>query len=131
MEVGIKGKEEVIVTKELTAKELGSGTLNMFGTPAMITLMEKTSWKSVQTYLEKGQVTVGILLEIKHISATPLGMKVFCESELIEVDGKRLTFLVRVFDEVGLIGEGRHERFIVSSEKFQKKTNDKLGNATR
>lgn len=126
MEVGIKGREEVIVTKELTAKELGSGTLNVFATPAMIALMEKTAWKSVQDYLEEGQGTVGIALDIKHLSATPLGMKVICESELIEVEGKKLTFSVKAFDEKGLIGEGRHERFIVSNEKFQSKTDEKI-----
>lgn len=126
MEVGIKGREEVIVTKELTAKELGSGTLNVFGTPAMIALMEKTAWKSVQDFLEEGEGTVGIALDVKHLSATPLGMKVTCESELIEIDGKKLTFSVKVFDEICLIGEGRHERFIVSKEKFQSKTEEKL-----
>lgn len=126
MEVGINGREEVIVTKELTAKELGSGTLNVFATPAMIALMEKTAWKSVQDYLEEGQGTVGIALDIKHLSATPLGMKVICESELTKVDGKKLTFSLKAFDEKGLIGEGRHERFIVSNEKFQSKTDEKL-----
>lgn len=126
METGIRGREELLVTKELTAKELGSGTLNVFGTPAMIALMEKTAWKSVQDYLEEGQGTVGIALDIKHLSATPLGMKVICESELTKVDGKKLTFSLKVFDEKGLIGEGRHERFIVSNEKFQSKTDEKL-----
>ncbi|RRD95240.1 thioesterase [Clostridiales bacterium COT073_COT-073] len=127
LKIGIKGKEETIVSTENSAKTMGSGTLDVFATPAMIALMEKTAWKSVQNHLEDGYGTVGISLNVKHVAATPLGMKVYCESELTGVDGKKLVFIVKAFDEVGLIGEGTHERFIISNEKFQQKTNDKAG----
>ncbi|UTC76348.1 thioesterase family protein [Treponema sp. OMZ 792] len=126
LKTGINGKEEIIVNENHSAESLESGTLKVFGTPAMIALMEKTAWKSVQDYLEEGQGTVGTLLEIKHVSATPLGMKVYCESELTGIDGKKLIFSVKAYDETGLIGEGIHERFIVNNEKFQKKTNQKM-----
>lgn len=126
LKTGIKGKEEIIVNENHSAESLESGTLKVFGSPAMIALMEKTAWKSVQDYLEEGQGTVGISLEIKHISATPLGIKVYCESELTGIDGKKLIFSVKAYDETGLIGEGIHERFIVNNEKFQKKTNEKM-----
>ncbi|UTC77773.1 thioesterase family protein [Treponema sp. OMZ 799] len=126
LKTGIKGKEEIIVNENHSAESLESGTLKVFGSPAMIALMEKTAWKSVQDYLEEGHGTVGILLEIKHVSATPLGMKVYCESELTGIDGKKLIFSVKAYDETGLIGEGTHERFIVNNEKFQKKTNEKM-----
>ncbi|MDO5063331.1 MAG: thioesterase family protein [Peptostreptococcaceae bacterium] len=125
LKIGIKGKEELVVDENNSAKTLGSGTLDVFATPAMIALMEKTAWKSVQEYLQDGEGTVGISLDISHLAATPLGMRVSCESELIGMDGKKLTFSVKAYDEIGLIGEGKHERFIVSNEKFQSKTDAK------
>ncbi|MDO4711219.1 MAG: thioesterase family protein [Peptostreptococcaceae bacterium] len=125
LNIGIKGREEVVASENNSAKTLGSGTLDVFATPAMIALMEKTAWRSVQEYLPQGDGTVGIFLDVKHLAATPLGMNVYCESELIEIDGKKLTFLVKAFDRCGLIGEGKHERFIVNNEKFQGKTDAK------
>ena len=79
--VGIKGKEEIVVTDANSAKTMGSGTLDVFATPAMIALMEKTAWKSVAPYLEEGCGTVGTLLNVTHDAPTPLGMKVWCESD--------------------------------------------------
>ena len=102
--VGIKGKEEIVVTDANSAKTMGSGTLDVFATPAMIALMEKTAWKSVAPYLEEGCGTVGTLLNVTHDAPTPLGMKVWCESELTEIDGRRLVFSVAAFDETGKIG---------------------------
>ncbi len=126
LEVGIKGREEVKVTKENTAKALGSGELDVFATPAMIALMEKTAWKSVAAEVGEGNGTVGTLLNISHLSASPLGASIVCESELIEVKGRELVFKVKAFDEKGLIGEGEHRRFVVNKEKFQTKANNKL-----
>jgi predicted thioesterase len=125
LEVGIKGKQEVTVSESNSAKTMGSGTLDVFATPAMIALMEKTAWESVQPNLDEGSGTVGTSLNVKHVAATPLGMKVTCESELIKVDGRALTFSVKAYDEAGLIGEGEHERFIVFNDKFQAKANAK------
>lgn len=122
---GIKGKEETIVSEANSAKTMGSGTLDVFATPAMIALMEKTAWKSVAPYLDEGSGTVGTLLNITHDAPTPYGMKVWCESELVEVDGRRLVFRVAAYDEKGKIGGGRHERFIIQNEKFQMKANQK------
>lgn len=123
--VGIKGREEIIVSEANSAKSMGSGLLDVFATPAMIALMELTSWKSVAPYMEEGCGTVGTKLDITHDAATPLGMKVWCESELVEVDGRRLVFEVTAYDEKGRIGGGRHERFIVNNEKFQAKADRK------
>lgn len=125
LETGIKGMQEVMVSEANSAKTMGSGTLDVFATPAMIALMEKTAWTSIADHLEEGNGSVGTELNVKHTAATPLGMKVRCESELIEVDGRRLVFKVAAFDEVGLIGEGTHERFVVNNEKFQGKANSK------
>ena len=119
---GVKGTQEIMVTEENTAKVMGSGALDVFATPAMIALMEKTAWESVQPYLEEGSGTVGTLMNVKHVAASPVGMKITCETELT----KALTFSVKAFDEAGLIGEGEHERFIVYNEKFQAKADAKL-----
>lgn len=126
LEEGIKGTKEIMVTNENTAKTMGSGTLDVFATPAMIALMENTAYESVASELEEGSGTVGTALNVKHVAATPVGMKVTCETELIKVDGRALTFSVKAFDEKGLIGEGEHERFIVFNEKFQAKADAKL-----
>jgi len=123
--VGIKGKEELLVSEANSAKSMGSGLLDVFATPAMTALIELTSWKSVAPYMEEGCGTVGTLLNITHDAATPLGMKVWCESELVEIDGRRLVFEVTAYDEKGRIGGGRHERFIVNNEKFQAKADRK------
>ena len=123
--IGIKGREEVMVTEENTAKAMGSGTLDVFATPAMTALMEMTAWKSVAPFLEDGDGTVGTLLQITHDAPTPLGMKVFCESGLWERDGRRLVFHVAAFDEKGKIGEGRHERFVINNERFAAKAEKK------
>lgn len=126
MDIGIKGYKEITVTKELTAISLGSGDLEVYATPAMIALMEETASESVKPKLEIGQGSVGTYIAIKHLAATPIGMRVRCESELVEVDGRRLVFNITAYDEKDKIGEGTHERFIISNDKFQSKVNSKL-----
>ena len=126
LETGIKGTRTVTVNESNTAKVMGSGTLDVFATPALIALMEETCWRSVANELEEGCGTVGTLLEIKHTAPTPVGMKVTCESTLTEVDGRRLVFEVTASDAKGVVGEGKHERFIIQNEKFQMRANAKL-----
>ena len=127
MNTGIKGFKEITVTKELTAISVGSGDLEVYATPAMIALMEGTASESVKAELEEGQGSVGTSIAIKHFAATPIGMRVRCESELVDIDGRRLVFKIEAFDELDKIGEGTHERFIISNDKFQNKINSKLG----
>lgn len=124
--VGLKGRAEAVVSDQNTAQAACSGALPVFGTPFMCALMEEASWKSIAPYLEKGQSTVGTKLDISHDSATPVGMKVWAESEITEVDGKRLVLKVAAYDEKGLIGQGTHERFIITDERFLAKTAKKL-----
>ena len=121
METGIRGMRTVTVTEDMTAKAMGSGELPVFATPAMIALIEETCWRSVADRLAEGEGTVGRKLEVSHLAATPVGMTVRCESELAEIDGRKLTFCVEVSDDRGKIGEGTHERFIVGNERFLKK----------
>lgn len=125
LEIGIRGKQEIMTDASNSAKTMGSGTLDVLATPAMIALMEKTAWMSVADELEEGCGTVGTSLNVAHSAPTPLGMRVTCESELTGVDGRKLTFHVKAYDEKGVIGEGTHERFIIQDEKFQKKADSK------
>ena len=122
---GIKGECKERVTEKNTAASMKSGELAVYATPSMIALMEQAAYKSVAGELEEGKGTVGTLMNVSHISATPLGMEVTAKTELVEIDRKRLVFHVEAFDEWGKIGEGTHERFIVDNEKFQEKANNK------
>ena len=110
----------------MTARSMGSGTLDVLATPAMIALIEETAWRSVAPDLEPGCATVGTSLRVDHLAPTPVGMKVRCETELTEVDGRRLVFSVSVSDERGPVGKGTHERFIINERKFQAKADAKL-----
>jgi len=118
LRVGMKNKLEKIVTMNDTAKVFGSGAAEVFATPMMIGMMEGASMNTVKEYLPEGFSTVGISVNIKHVSATPVGKKVWAESELIEIDRKRLVFRVNAYDEDKKIGEGVHERFIIDEKKF-------------
>ena len=124
--VGLKGRAETVVNESNTAQAACSGALPVFGTPFLCALMEEAAWKSIAPHLETGQSTVGTKLNITHDSATPVGMKVWAESEVTEIEGKRLVLKVAAFDEKGPIGQGVHERFIVTDERFLAKTGKKL-----
>ena len=126
LNIGLKRTESVTVCEENTAKRVGSGFLPVFATPAMAALMEKTAALAVQEHLCEGEGTVGISLNIRHLAATPIGMTVTCEAELIEIDRKRLVFSLKVTDGVDVIGDGTHERFIINNEKFLAKANGKI-----
>ncbi|MBQ8613699.1 MAG: thioesterase family protein [Ruminiclostridium sp.] len=124
-EIGTKGLLSEIVTDDKTAAAMGSGTLPVYATPAMIALMEKTAMLSVAPSLGENEATVGTLLEISHLAACGTGTKVTCESELVEIDRKRLVFNVSAYNGETLIGKGRHERFIINTVKFMEKVNSK------
>lgn len=124
--VGMKGRCEAMVDESVTAQAAGSGTLPVFATPWMCALMEKAAWTAVAPGLSEGESTVGTKLSISHVSATPVGMKVWAESEVTLVDGKRIEFTVNAYDEKGLIGSGTHERFVVTDQRFLAKAARKL-----
>ncbi|MDO4167120.1 MAG: thioesterase family protein [Eubacteriales bacterium] len=127
LEVGITGHQELVVTEELTAKAMGSGELNVFATPAMLALMEKTAYQSVACELEEGSGSVGTMVNLTHSAASPVGMKITCDSKLIAMDGRKLVFEIEAKDDAGVIGQATHERFIIYNEKFQAKTDAKNG----
>jgi predicted thioesterase len=126
MNIGEIFEVNILVTENDTARAFGSGTLEVLATPKMIALMEMASYKSLEKYLENGQSSVGTYLDVKHVSATPVGMQVKARAEIIAIDGRRIEFNVSAYDEKGLIGEGKHERFIVNDEKFVARTYQKL-----
>ena len=125
LHTGITGVE---VTAANTAVAVGSGTLPVFATPAMLASMEKAAYESVQPYLDEGCGTVGILLNAEHLAASPIGMRVRTESELTEIDGRVLTFSVHSYAGGELIGKGVHKRCIINSERFMAKALSKLDN---
>lgn len=128
MEIGIRGQQEIVVTEDKLAKCVGSGLVAVFATPMMIAGIEGTAAASVADQIGEGNTTVGTFVGVSHVAATPLGMKVRFETELVAVapNGKILDFKVAAYDEAGLIGEGTHQRAVVNTEKFEARTNSKL-----
>ena len=124
--VGMKGEVSTLVEREDTAREVGSGDLLVYATPCMVALMEGAACEAIADALSDTQTTVGTALNIEHISATPVGLEVRAEAEVMEVEGKVITFAVRAFDEAGEIGKGIHKRVIVNSQKFLDKAYMKL-----
>ena len=119
---GIKGEKQIIVNEYNTALAMGSGALPVFATPAMIALMEATAAESIKDCLHESCSSVGISINVRHLTSTPVGAAIRCETDLVHIDRKKLTFMVRAFDDTGLVGEGTHERFIVENAPFMEKT---------
>jgi fluoroacetyl-CoA thioesterase len=128
LQLGLSYIVETIVTSNETATKYGSGGVDVYATPAMIGLMENAAMSAVSTHLEVGYTTVGTQIDIKHLAATPIGMKVTAKAELIEIEGKRLVFKVEAYDEKEPIGQGTHERYIVNLERFMDKVAKKSDN---
>ncbi len=125
IEEGIKGEAKVSVGEDNTAQAMCSGGLPVFATPAMSALMEKACFDSVEPLMENGKSTVGTYIEVHHVSATPKGKEVTAESILTAVDGRRLKFTVKAYDDGGIIGDAVHERVIIDVEKFLTKAQSK------
>ena len=125
--VGLRGHFESVVTETNTAAAVGSGSLPVFATPMMVALMEGAAVNALEGYLAEGESSVGTHMDISHDSATPVGIKVWAEAELIAVEGRSLTFAVSAFDGAGPIGKGSHVRFLIQNEKFMAKALRKAG----
>lgn len=123
--LGREGHATARVTEALTAPALGSGSLPVYGTPAMIALMEQAAVACIDPHLPPGQATVGIHLDATHKSATPPGMSVSATAKLIAVDGRKLTFAIAARDEAGTIGEATHVRMIVDAARFAQRLAEK------
>lgn len=116
--IGLTGEASVLVETGNTAKTAGSGALEVFATPSMIALMEGAATNALKEIMPSDSTSVGTMIDVKHLAATPVGMRVTAKAILVEVDGKRLGFTVEAYDEKEKIGEGRHERFIVYIDRF-------------
>lgn len=127
LQPGLRGEQELVVEEEHTARHLGSGNVFVLATPMMIALMERASVAAVDHLLPEGQLTVGAHVDVRHLSPTPLGMRVTARSELVAVDGRKLTFHVEAFDEEEKIGEGTHQRVIVNMAHFRERVRAKGG----
>ena len=121
MEVGLKYESTVVVSPSNTAATLGSGDMDVFATPAMVALMENAAMLAVAAHLPEGSATVGTQMNTSHIKASPLGATITASAELTAVEGRKLTFAVKAWDEKGTIGEGVHTRFVVDRERFLSK----------
>ena len=114
------------VTPDLTAKAVGSGTLEVLATPVMIARMEQAAWTAVAPPLAEGEGTVGTLMNVQHLSPTPVGMEVTCRAELVRAEGRRLVFQVSAWDARGPVGQGSHERAVIQNQRFVEKAQSKL-----
>ena len=121
MEVGLKYESTVVVSPSNTAATMGSGDMDVFATPAMVALMENAAMLAVAAHLPEGSASVGTQMNTSHIKASPLGATITASAELTEVEGRKLTFAVKAWDEKGTIGEGVHTRFVVDRERFLSK----------
>ena len=128
LDIGMKHSVETVVSEENTAAKAGSGSLMVFGTPYMVALMENAALTLMAATLPEGKGTVGTAMNITHSAPTPVGMKVRAEAEVtnIAANGKIVDVKVSAYDEVGLIGEGTHQRAIIDNERFMTKANGKL-----
>lgn len=126
LKAGLRGEVSSLVEPQDTAQEVGSGSLKVFATPCMVAMMEGAACEAIVPCLPEGQTSVGTRLDISHTSATPVGLEVRAEAVLTAVEGRKLTFQVRAFDEKGEIGQGTHERVLVTEQKFLDKTYEKL-----
>ena len=124
--IGMTGSVDALVEREDTAYEVGSGALLVYATPCMIALMEGAACEAIASTLNEDKTTVGIALDISHLSATPVGLEVRAEAEVTEIDGNTITFHVTAYDEKGIIGEGTHKRAIVTTQRFLDKAYAKL-----
>ena len=119
--VGQTATSTVTVTESNIAKTMKSGSLEVFATPAMCALMEEAAQAAVQPHLEEGEGTVGISLSISHDAPSPMGSTIIAKATVTAVEGRKITFNIEASDGIGIIGKGRHERFVINNEKFMTK----------
>ena len=124
--IGMKGEASTLVEREDTALEVGSGSLLVYATPCMVALMEGAACEAISEALPEEKTSVGIELNISHLSATPVGLSVRAEAEVTAVEGSIITFHLTAYDEAGKIGEGTHKRAIIATQRFLDKTYSKL-----
>ena len=123
---GLVGHAEIVVGEQHTAPKIGSGRVRVLATPVMINLMEAAALDAAENLIPAGHQSLGIKLDVRHIAATPVGMRVRATAKLLKVDGRNLEFWVEAHDEKDLIGDGAHHRIVVNVERFDKRVQEKL-----
>jgi len=123
---GLTGRAELVVGEEHTAPFVGSGRVHVLATPVMINLIEAAALAAVEHLLPEGHQSLGTRLDVRHFAATPVGMRVRADAEVIKVEGRTVTFRVEVRDEKEPIGDGTHQRMVVNVARFDKRVQDKL-----
>ena len=122
---GLKGTAELVVGEQHTAPRIGSGRIRVLATPVMINLIEAAALAAVEQSLPEDHQSLGTHLDITHIAATPVGMRVRATAEVVRVEGRTIYLRVRAEDERELIGEGTHERVVVNLERFDRRVQEK------
>ena len=123
---GLRGRAELVVGEEHTAPRVGSGRVHVLATPVMINLIEAAALDAIERLLPQGHQSLGTVLNVRHIAATPVGMRVTASAEVVAVDGRTIRFRVEARDEKELIGDGAHERVVVNVAKFDQRVQRKL-----
>ena len=126
IEVGQKGRYQLVVQRLVTAAAVRDGLPEVFGTPFLVMIMENAAIDAIASNLAPGTGSVGTKINVTHSSATPIGMKVWAEAEITDVQGKRLTYSINAYDETGLIGSATHERVLIQSDNFWKCVQSKM-----
>ena len=126
LNIGIENTVSAKVNDTNTALAMGSGGLKVLATPAVSALMEKAAFELIQPYLEEGITTVGTMISLEHISASPIGADITAKAVLTSFEGRKFCFDISAFDNAGLIAQGKHERFSVKTESFMKRTDAKI-----
>jgi len=124
---GLVGEARTVVDASNLASTFGSGSIDVFATPALVALMENASRLAVEALLPAGAITVGTRVDVRHLAATARGEEIRARAELMEVDGRRLVFRVEAFDPVERVGEGTHERMIVDTARLLARARAKIG----
>ncbi|HYL79754.1 MAG TPA: thioesterase family protein, partial [Candidatus Acidoferrum sp.] len=126
LRAGMVFEKTMIVSEAETAKHLAGKGISVLSTPELVRFVEVCALEGVLPFLQPNQNTVGTRVDVRHMAATPIGMKVTARCSLVEIDRRRLAFTVEVHDELEKVGEGTHERFIVDGEKHQQRIAEKL-----
>ena len=123
---GLTGRAELVVGEEHTAPRVGSGRVHVLATPVMINLFEAAALAAIEHLLPPGYQSLGTRLDVRHVAATPVGMKVLVSVTVQRIEGRTVLFSVQAHDEKELIGDGTHERVVVNVEKFDQRVARKL-----
>jgi fluoroacetyl-CoA thioesterase len=125
LQPGLNAEVKITVSESETAAHMGSGLVPVYATPALVALMENAAVRALEGHIPPGQTTVGGQIDLRHLAATPVGMRVRARAELVEVQGRKLTFHIQAWDEAEQIGEANHVRFLIDEETFMTKVRTK------